>query len=559
MTGIRFQVSDDGRNVHLFLSYLQPDQLTVDFLRNQFNLTEYRYFHELDAAFNKALGQYQAKISQVEPGCGLSEPVSQLVAERRDASVDIEVTDDRMSCSLRISTAEGGPNPDTAALTEFLNKKGITKGLNRGLLDALAKKLNNVAPGSQIQEVVATGKPPGQSRQARLEILVLPVQDRLMKPKLRDDGTVDMHDFGEIEMVEVGDPLVRRIPPVVGEPGYNVMGELVSATKPQDRELEMGEGTQISPDSKNLLVAARRGVPLRVSGGMMVSDAYCINDVDLNTGNVDFDGTVVVKGTVREGMEVRATGKVLIRDYLESASVIAGDEVVIGKGVLGKQVRSEEDQAEAYAVSIETPATVFSNYIQYARIRAGGIVTAAKHIMHSDIQAEAIVVESPKRTEGKIIGGYLRPRSQLVCNTLGSPSYIPTFIDFSHQFSQQLTELTEIRDQLGERLHVIRGMKEALRGFEGQPGSDNDVAEQVRKIRNTISHFEQEVERLKHRRQELIADVTAVAETLEVVVQRDLFPGVEINFLQQWVPVKDERDACRIKMKDKSITYFTLS
>ena len=431
------------------------------------------------------------------------------------------------------------------------------KGINESLLQSLANKLDNVAPGTVLSETVAEGTPPGHSRQAKLELLVLPVQDRLMKPKLRDNGTVDMHDFGEIEMVEVGEPLMRRTPPVEGAPGFNVMGESVPAPTPQDRTLNVGEGTEISSQDENLLVAARRGVPLKIAGGMLVSDAYCVGDVDLQTGNVDFDGTVVVKGSVREGMQVKATGKVLIRDYLESATVIAGDEVVVGKGVLGRQRNSAEGES-GYSAQIETPGPVFANYIQYAKVTSSSTVTAAKHVMHSDLSGSEVLVVSPKKTEGKIIGGVIRPLQKLHCNTLGGPSYIPTLVDFSNRFSEQLVELGTITAELGERLNVIRGMKEALRPIQKQ-SSDRDAAEQITKISNTIVHFENLVKQLKERRQVLIDEVTAISETLEVVVEKALFPGVQLTFIQKSLPIKQERDGCRIKPKDDSLAFYTLN
>lgn len=557
MNSLRFEASEDGKEIHLIMINMDQASLTVEFLRNQFNITEFRSFYLLESSLIKAISLYKNKA--LEPGNenGLTEPVDFVVAERRDAMISIELGENKMSCSLLVETAYGAPNPTRENLKAYLTKTGIIKGINETILDSIGTMIDNVAPGTVIKEIVANGKPAGQSRQARLEVLVMPVQDRLMKPKLRNDGTVDMHDFGEIEMVEVGEALMKRIPPVVGELGFNVMGEIVAPPKPQDRVLSVGEGAEISATDKNLLVASRRGVPLKIDDGIMVSDAYCVGDVDLNTGNIDFDGTVIVKGSVKEGMSVKATGKVLITDYLESAHIYAGDEVVIGKGVLGRQKTTTGNDDDPYTACIETPSTVFSNYIQYASIRAGGTITAAKHIMHSDIMGTDIVVLSPKKTEGKIIGGVVRPLNSLSCNTLGGPSYIPTMVDFSSRFSVQLTELSDIREDMGERLNVIRGMKEALRRIEDK-SEGGDVAEQISKIANTVAHFEAVIKELKAKRASIIEEVSRIVDNLEVTVQKALFPGVQVTFVQNAVPVKQERDGCRIKAKDDGITYFTL-
>ena len=557
MNGLRFEASSDGKEIHAILSRLDEESLSIDYLRNQFNLTEFRNFYLHESALLKAITLYKGRLASTSGEDGMLDPVDLIIAEKRQAILSSEISEDKMMCTLTIETAYGATNPRTEDLMAYLGKVGVVKGINESLLQSLGKKLDNVPPGTVLSETVAEGTAPGHSRQAKLELLVLPVQDRLMKPKLRDNGTVDMHDFGEIEMVEVGEPLMRRIPPVEGAPGFNVMGETVPAPTPQDRTLNVGEGTAISAQDENLLVAARRGVPLKIDSGMLVSDAYCVGDVDLQTGNVDFDGTVVVKGSVREGMLVKATGKVLIRDYLESATVIAGDEVVVGKGVLGRQRNSAEGES-GYSVQIETPGPVFANYIQYAKVTSSSTVTAAKHVMHSDLSGSEVLVVSPKKTEGKIIGGVIRPLLKLHCNTLGGPSYIPTLVDFSNRFSEQLVELGTISAELGERLNVIRGMKEALRAIEKQ-NADRDATEQVTKISNTIAHFESLVKQLKDRRQTLIDEVSGISESLEVVVEKALFPGVQITFIQKSLPVKQERDGCRIKTKEDSLAFYTLN
>ncbi|MEE2731750.1 MAG: FapA family protein [Pseudomonadota bacterium] len=557
MKGLCFEASPDGKEVHAILSRLDDDSLSVDFLHNQFNLTEFRNYYLHDSVLAKAIALYRSRVAEAASEQGAFVPVDMVIAEQRLAVVSSEIADDRMACKLHVETAYGAANPKAEELKTYLVKVGVVKGIDDNRLLALSNQLDNVPPGTVLSETVAEGKPPGTSRQAKLESLVMPVQDRLMQPRLRDNGTVDMHDFGEIEMVEVGDALMRRIPPVEGAAGFNVLGESVPAPSPQDRTLYLGEGTELSAQDDNLLVAARRGVPLKIDSGMMVSDAYCVGDVDLQTGNVDFDGTVVVKGSVKEGMQVKATGKVLIRDYLESATVIAGDDVVIGKGILGRQ-RNHVEGESPFTVTVETPATVFANYIQYAKVVSAATVTAAKHIMHSDITGTEIIVVSPKKTEGKIIGGIMRPQQQLHCNTLGGPSYIPTEVDFSGRLAVELTELRELREEIGSRLNVIRGMKEALRPIE-KNAANQDAMEQITKISNTIAHFDQLVKELKARSQLLVEQVKSTTETFEVVVERALFPGVQVVFIQQAHPVKQERDGCRIKCKDDALAYFTLA
>ena len=45
-------------------------------------------------------------------------------------------------------------------------------------------------------------------------------QDRILRPKERDDGSVDMRDLGDIICVKVGDPLAKKIPLTEGINGF---------------------------------------------------------------------------------------------------------------------------------------------------------------------------------------------------------------------------------------------------------------------------------------------------------------------------------------------------
>lgn len=560
MAELRFEALEEGNQVQIQIFDLDPPSMTVDFLKGQFNLTEYRDFFLMEDALTKALSLFKNHQAAVKENPDLEgEPVEVIVAEKKEAIIQVEISSDKMSCHLAIETAYGAPNPDFDDLKEALSDKKVIMGVNEGVLKSIANKLPNVAPGSMVKELVAKGKSAGQSKQAKIDLLIQPLQDRLMKPQLRADGTVDMHDFGDIEMVEPGDQLARRTPPVVGEPGFNVLGENVEAIKPEDRQLGVGEGAEISSSDENLLIASRKGVPLKIQDGVEVSEAYVVKDVDLHTGNIDFDGTVVVQGSVKEGMEVKATKKVMVQNYVESACIISEHDVVIGKGVLGHKAdkKSSGDEAATYSAKIVCGGDFFANYIQYADISVAKKCSVSKHILHSHINAEVIELESPKKSEAKVIGGLLQPKQKLLCNTLGGPSYIHTKVDFSTRLDSQLRELKQVNDELVERINVARGMNAALRDIENKTSS-KEAMEQAQKITNTIKHFQGLVSELKEKRKAIQKEIDTVCEEFEVCVKQNLYPGVEIQFVEKVIPVKQEKPCCRLKKKDEGLAFFSL-
>jgi len=579
MPDIRFEPSTDGDKITLSIQGIGPDAVDEAQLSQLFRQTEFRRYYlnpqSLEKAckiFRKLQQEQRQNQSQASTAPDLPQPsddpaistqaqtVSLVVAERRDAQISVEISDDRMQAFLLLETAFGGRNPDINELLSQLKDAGVITGIRSDVLEGLHTRIESLPPGSRIKECVAAGTRPGESRQAALEFQVEPVQDRLNQPLLRDDGTVDMHDFGEIPLVKAGDVLIVRTPAVKGEPGLNVLGEAVAATEPADRALTVGEGTELDPNNPDVLRATRTGVAVRAGAGLMVADAYVVKDVDLTTGNISFDGTVLIQGSVKEGFSVKATGDVIVRDFVESASVSAGRNLVIGKGVLGRQSTEKEGDADVHLHSahLSCGENLQCAYAQYADIQAGGNVMIGKHLMHCVVRGQAIQVVGASRNDGRIIGGRILPMQSLECNTLGAPSYIPTEVDFRERFASELDEIRAVNDEVTERVKVIRGMQMALQNLEGKKATA-EAAEQLQKIHNTIAHFAEEIEKLKQRRARLQKEHAAILEELFVDIHKELYPGVSLSFGEFTETVKEEKKVCRVRVKESRVGYFTLN
>lgn len=56
-------------------------------------------------------------------------------------------------------------------------------------------------------------------------------------------------------------------------------------------------------------------------------------DVDLNIGNIDFNGDVNITGNVITGVTIRAMGSIYIGGYVEGAVIKSNKDIVLNKGV----------------------------------------------------------------------------------------------------------------------------------------------------------------------------------------------------------------------------------
>ena len=90
------------------------------------------------------------------------------------------------------------------------------------------------------------GTAAGEGTPSRFKVTAVPFQDRVLVPQMRDDGTLDMRDLGDIETVRRGQVLIERIPASAEHDGHDVTGNSVPSQPPPDTPFEIGEGTEVS-------------------------------------------------------------------------------------------------------------------------------------------------------------------------------------------------------------------------------------------------------------------------------------------------------------------------
>ena len=248
------------------------------------------------------------------------------VLERIDATITISIDPDEMGATAEITAAKGGKHLSAKAILEAAQSVGVKKGFSKEELVKLAQLAAKAESLSIVTLQIATGKLAINGKDAIVKPLVESAQSRILRPKKREDGSVDMRDLGDIVCVKVGDPLAKKIPLTSGEKGYTVTATPLIPEPGNDVSLISGDGTAISSKNENVLVSKKVGLPKIIPNGMEVDEIYKIKDVSVATGNVNFTGSVLIEGDVNEGMKVIASGDVTIGGFVFGldAAVISG-------------------------------------------------------------------------------------------------------------------------------------------------------------------------------------------------------------------------------------------
>ncbi|MNJ33144.1 hypothetical protein D3C77_278230 [compost metagenome] len=198
------------------------------------------------------------------------------------------------------------------------------------------------------------------------------------------------------------------------------------------------------------MYAAIDGLVTRTDKGKLnVFPVYEINgDVDYSIGNIDFVGTVVIRGNVLTGFRVSASGDIRVIGGVEGAELIAEGSIEISGGIIGYNKGL-----------VKAGQQVKSSFIQDGNVSAGEDVVVTQSIMHSNVRAGRDVICSGSK--GLIVGGNIQAGERVTARIIGNPMSTATSIEVG-VLPDLRNELLELRQQLKIQMANLDKTEKAL-------------------------------------------------------------------------------------------------
>ncbi|RJX19790.1 MAG: DUF342 domain-containing protein [Ammonifex sp.] len=217
----------------------------------------------------------------------------------------------------------------------LLRENGVVYGIQDAFIASLYES------PVEGRHLIAEGKAPESPVNETVELCVFQVEEA--KPLIMEDGTVDYRNLQRFASVEPGTVLAVKKPGIPGKSGFRVNGEEVYAPEPKIVELQAGHGAALSPDGMSVIASAE-GLPVfrQTATRCVVSVDPRLTikgDVNLETGNINFRGSVHVMGSVHEAMKVEATGDIFVGGDIAGAVVEARGNV-IARSIIASTVRA---------------------------------------------------------------------------------------------------------------------------------------------------------------------------------------------------------------------------
>lgn len=391
--------------------------------------------------------------------------------------------------------------------------------------------------------VIAEGIPLVYGNDASIEYFFN--TDLNAKPKENEDGSVDFHHLDNIAHVSAGDVLAKLTSENPGKPGMNVYGAIVKPPVYQREKLKFGKNIELSKD-KHTITAMVNGHASLVDDKVFVSNLYEVENVDVATGDIEYEGNVLVKGNVTSGFIIRAKGDIEIRGVVEGATLISDGQIILQRGIQGMS-----------RGILKAKGNIISKFIESAKVNAGGYIHT-ESILHSKVSAKGEINIVGKR--GYVTGGVVRSACLVAAKTIGSPMGTDTTIEvgadpnMKENYTTIIKEIKEFEKELGRIKPVITAYgKKIGQGFKF-------TKEQSVSIQTLVEQSKEITEKLKEHKK-LAADlkqIFAVETNARIKVSDTVYPGVKLVISDCMLYVRDEKPHCQFIREDGVVKMIIL-
>ena len=418
------------------------------------------------------------------------------------------------------------PSFTAAQLLGFLNNANVTFGIDQEMLSRLS---DSPIYGKPVK--VAEGNPVQPGTPGYFEYTFETKFNR--KPTIRPDGTADYMSIKTIETVQKGDVIAIYHPAVQGARGMSVRGQILEPKPVRDLPPLIGRGFDRSKD--NLTYTAMLDGKIELNQGkIIISPVHEVSgDVGIETGNIKFNGDVIIHGGVRDGAVIDAAGNVIIHGLIEDCDIRAGKDLYLISGVKGNE-----------KTMITCGGSITAQFVEYAIINCSGNITA-DYFFKSKISCDGRIELSGNNAS--IIGGYVSAVQGIDANDIGNSFGTITNVSVGVDI-----ERTAEFEMLAKKIEALNSnvlkIKKGIEDFDklGQERGIN-VKEDPRRMQLLRVRIRDEaIVQAETKRLAKMKEVIVSGKNASIKVFRRIYAGANISIDDHHVAITDNHERVEI-------------
>lgn len=407
-SGYKYEFREDG--VYLTIYPAESESLMFELSDMRQILRDCGVIDYDVALLSRSIREASGRAQKIAEPVEMTEEILQKIADGEPVNLNqdeafarliVDISRDKMKATVKYDTKNGSKLPTFDMVMAELTEKGVKFGIDE---DEIKRGIESLSPF-----VAAQGKPPIPGENAYIDRKFdLGVKGR---PVVDQYDRVDYKNLNLFVLAEANETLAIRIPQTKGTAGTNIFGDTVPAQNGRPIPMPAGKNTQVL--GENQLIATINGQIVDTGNKISVDPRLEIkSSVGVATGDIDFDGSVLINGDVKQGFTVKATGDIEIKGSVNGGEV-NGRSIIISGGITGAnrgKVQAVHDVRAAFA--------------ENAIVEAGRDIYIADVALHSTLRAgKKIIVEGKG---GKIIGGLTVSGEEVTAKIIGNDAFVIT-------------------------------------------------------------------------------------------------------------------------------------
>ena len=446
------------------------------------------------------------------------------MVSQEDGKPLVRLATDLMTAYLSLPIRMGENEHTREEIDHLLADKGITTGIiEENLRKLLDEKIYNremlIAQGAEATDGVDGWYEYRFNREFS------------RKPEILPDGSVNYWNMSVLATVTAGEAIAIYHPTIQGTDGYTIKGAVRQGKRAKELGPLKGKGFERSEDGLTYLSQVDGRVEIQ-GDKVTISPIYEIfGDADLTVGNIDFRGDVIIHGSVKLGLTIKAGGTLTIDGIVESAVIlIAGKDILLKSGMMGDS-----------RAKVTTKGNLFCKFIEYSQVTVSGFIEA-EALLSCDVECgDKIIVTGSK---GRILGGRVRAVCGIETNSVGNKREVSTVVAAGIETDvYRRLKLLELKQIMTEK--KLRSIEDNIAEYEQKmvelqikPRENNNI--KMNLIREKI----QESAILSRDKIEIdeLTQLVEKSKEAKIIVFQKVYPGVIVLIDDQNILVKEQQE-----------------
>ncbi len=288
--------------------------------------------------------------------------------------------------------------------------------------------------------IVARGVPAQKGPDGWFELYVK-TSGREIDLNVDDEGKIDFKNLNAYSEILAGQKLGVVHLPKPGQTGMSVQGVALPADPGEPCELTAGEGVELKFNDRAAF-ATKAGRAVYDKNRLSVVDSILVRgNVDLTIGNINFNGSVEIKGDVPDDFDVKASQDLVVGGTVGACHIESGGSMTLAS-MAGKEIGE-----------IVCKGDLHVGYLNQVTVHCFGDVIVKNEIRNSLVKATGRVIVE----RGAIIGGETIAYRGIEASILGAVSGLRTVLVAGRYFpdADRFSYLYERRNYLEKHLISI--------------------------------------------------------------------------------------------------------